>query len=102
VAANVKVVEFTYVVARGLPFTLTTEAVTNVLPVTVIVAGDVPPIGSAGGFSVSTPTDGLFTASEAAADVPPPGVGFAAVNARLPVADTSAAVSVTLTCVELL
>ena len=44
---------------------------------------------------------GLFTATAAAADVPPPGVAFTAVKVRLPVLTTSAAVSATSTCVAL-
>lgn len=47
------------------------------------------------------PTEGLFTASEEGADVPPPGVEFTAVSERLPAADTSTAMSVTLTSVAL-
>jgi hypothetical protein len=44
---------------------------------------------------------GATTLRVAAVDVPPPGAAFTAVIARVPAADTSAAVRDALTCVEL-
>src|SRR6202044_2429725 len=88
-------------VDRGDPFTWTTEAVTNLSPVTVRVAGVVVPAASVDGLTWMAPTGGLLIATWAAAEVPPPGGGFTAVSERFPVADTSAAARVTFTWVAL-
>lgn len=60
------------------------------------------PVKTTVGETVKGPAGaGLFTASVAAVEVPPPGVAFTAVSDRVPVLARSAAVSVTFTCVAL-
>ncbi len=86
---------------RAVPFTWITAPGTKVLPVTVTVVGVVVPSVSTDGFSCIAPIGGLFTATVPAADVPPPGLGFTAVNEIDPVAARSAAVRVAVTCVAL-
>jgi hypothetical protein len=51
--------------------------------------------------AIAAPGAGLFTAIVEAAEVPPPGAAFTAVNDRLPALATSVAVRVTFTCVAL-
>lgn len=89
--------------ARAAPFTCTADARMKFVPVTVTVAGAVPPVSTILGESVMEgPGAGLLMAIGKAADVPPPGVEFTAVSDRLPALDTSFAVRVTFTCVLLI
>jgi hypothetical protein len=53
-------------------------------PPTVIVVFVVRPAGTEEGDMVIAPSVGLFTAMEAALDVPPPGAGVTTVTERLP------------------
>lgn len=90
------------VVDRALPLTSITVEDRKLVPVTVIT-GDAAPTTSDAGFNAERVGDGLAatTATAVAVEVPPPGVGFTAVRERLVAAATSAAVSATLTWVEL-
>lgn len=64
----------TYTVLVGRKFT----------PLTVIKRGVVPPVRTVAGERDKAPGTGLLTGNETAAEVPPPGVGLAAANVRLP------------------
>ncbi len=82
----------TKVVVRLEPFTWTTELGTKLLPLRVKVNPPLPAMTLSGerpervgsGFA-------LVTASESAADVPPPGLGFTTETERFPAEATSLA-----------
>jgi hypothetical protein len=79
-------------VTRALLFTWTTVDGTKLVPVTVTEdAGE--PVTIVFGESKLIVGSGLLTVSVAAGEVPPPGVGFTTVTARLPVVLTSTVVS---------
>jgi hypothetical protein len=83
----------TYVVASGVPFQLTTELPTKLLPLTVSVNAAPPAVALEGDNEVMAGA-GLFTAKVRVPDVPPPGVGLARVILAVPVL----AISVAGTC----
>ena len=95
-------VELVKLVGRALPFTLITVEETNPVPATTTFADSVP-TSSVAGSKVDTVGTGFGAtiATVVAVEVPPPGFEFTAVRERLPAVDTSAALSVTLICVEL-
>jgi hypothetical protein len=72
------VAPLTKLVARGAPFQRTTEFVSNPVPVNVTVAAT--PGGTLRGEIVPITGTGLFMSYVTAADVPPPGAGFATVT----------------------
>jgi hypothetical protein len=72
------------------------------VPITEITGEDAPTSSVAGLTDVIAGAGfDATTATVAAVEVPPPGVGFTAVKERPPAADRSATVSATLTCVAL-
>jgi hypothetical protein len=86
------------VVGRALPFTSITVEATNPVPVTVITGEDAPTVSVVGLMAEIVGAGfGATIVNVAAAEAPPPGFEFTAVRERLPAADTSAALSVTLT-----
>lgn len=63
----------------------------------MIVTGVVALVSTVFGERVPFPGAGLLTATVAAVEVPPPGAALMAVSDSVPEAETSAAVSATLT-----
>src|ERR1700733_8535355 len=92
-------VELMKVVERELPLTCTTVEETKFAPVTVIGVTVAVPVVTRFGVTVIEPGAGLFTGNEAAAVLPPPGLGFAATTERLPAVERSAEVSDVTSCV---
>jgi hypothetical protein len=104
VIAAVNFVAFTNVVTRGLPFHCTTELLTKLLPFTVNVNPGEPALNMFGVIVVIA-GNGLFAAvivNVAAADVPPPGVGFVTVTPGVPAVATSVAKTGIVNCVALI
>ena len=89
------------VVERELPLTCTTVDGTKFAPVTVIGVPVAVPVVTRFGVTVIEPGTGLFTANEAAAVLPPPGLGLVATMERLPAVARSAEVSDATSCVAL-
>ena len=81
--------------------TSTVDPATKLVPVTATGVVLVFPAMAAVGVRAVIVGTGLFTGSEEAADVPPPGAGFTAVMFRLPAPARSATVRIVLTCVAL-
>jgi hypothetical protein len=71
-------VELIKVVEREPPLTCTTVEATKFAPVTVIGVSVALPVVTRFGVTVIEPGAGLFTGNEAAAVLPPPGLGFVA------------------------
>jgi hypothetical protein len=97
----VKVVSLTNVVVCGVPAHRTTELLTKLTPVTVIVKPDPPAVAEFGETEV-TPGAGFSIEKVAEADVPPPGAGLTTVMGTVPVevrslAGTAAVSEVALT-----
>lgn len=97
---TVSFVEPERVAAMLVPFIATVEFGVKFMPYSVTEVAELigPELGE---IEVSVGDGGFTTATVVTADVPPPGAAFTAVSERLPVAATSAAVNVTLICVEL-
>jgi hypothetical protein len=96
-------VELVKLVDLALPFTLITVEETNPVPVTTTFAESVPTSSVAGSNAEIVGAGfGTTIVTVAAVEVPPPGFVFTAVRERLPAVEMSAALSATLTCVELL
>src|SRR5260370_32663147 len=87
------------VVVRELPLTCTTVEETKCAPVTVIGVSVAVPVVTRLGVTVMEPGAGLLTCNEAAAVLPPPGLGFVATTDRLPAAARSADVRDATSCV---
>ena len=82
--------------------TSTVDVGRKFVPVTVTVVGVAVPVNTNAGDTVMGPPGaGLFTATIAAVDVPPPGAALTAVRERLPVAAKSAAVRFAFTWLPL-
>lgn len=94
-------VELTKLVERASPFTCTIVVGTNPVPVTVSRVEPAVPATTVLGETDIVPGVGLFTASDAELDTPPPGPGFTAVMASIPALARSPCVSATLTEVAL-
>ncbi len=88
-------------VGRPRPRSETYEAELKLVPLTVTVVGVVVPVVRLAGLKEVMVGVPMFTATEAAGEVPPPGAGEVAVRERLPAAARSAAVSVTFSWVGL-
>lgn len=82
--------------------TITVDDGRKFAPLTVTVVGDVAPVVTTFGVRLVILGTGLLIATEEAADVPPPGVGFTAVRERLPGLARSVAVRLIFTCVALI
>jgi hypothetical protein len=93
-------VELIKVVERELPLTCTTVEETKFAPVTVIGVAVAVPVVTRFGVTVIEPGAGLLTDNEAAAVLPPPGLGFVATMGRVPAAARSAEVSDATSCAE--
>ena len=91
-------VELIKVVERELPLTCTTVEETKFAPVTVMGVSVAVPVVTRFGVTVIEPGAGLFTANEAAAVLPPPGLGFVATMERVPAAARSAEVRDATSC----
>jgi hypothetical protein len=98
VIAAVSWVEDTNVVARLAPFHCTVEFETKLDPLTVRVK-DGPPWRADAGDNEEIAGAGLLTANDAAADIPPPGVGLTTVILAFPAAEIFVAVTAAVSCV---
>ncbi len=78
----------------------TTVEETKFAPVTVIGVSVALPVVTRLGVTVIEPGAGLFTGNEAAAVLPPPGLGFVATMGRVPAVARSAEVSDATSCAE--
>jgi hypothetical protein len=86
------------VVEREVPLTCITVEETKFAPVTVIGVVAAVPVVTRFGVTVIEPGAGLFTGNEAAAELPPPGLGFVATTERVPAAARSAEISDATSC----
>src|SRR5215471_19289083 len=96
----VSCVALTKVVVRLAPFTCTVAPLTKFVPFTVKVNAAPPAVALLGERLLMVGT-GLLTVKVAAADVPPPGVGFVTFTESVPAVAMSLAGMLAVTCVAL-
>ncbi len=98
----VNVVALTNVVGCGAPFQSTTELLTKLVPVSVIVNAGTPALTVFGEIEVSVGTGLLaaLTLKFTEFDGPPPGFGLLTKTAGVPALATSVVRIVAVTCVE--